>query len=75
MSPVPELDYSLLYHERTVRSVANSTRRDAEELLRLAGDIPIHTEVEEFPLEAANEALLLLKRSQIRGAGVLVIGG
>jgi propanol-preferring alcohol dehydrogenase len=73
MSPVPELDYSLLYHERTVRSVANSTRRDVEELLRLAGAVPIHTEVEEFPLEAANDALLHLKRSQVRGAGVLVV--
>lgn len=75
MSPLPEMDYSLLYHERTVRSVANSTRQDARELLRLAAEIPIHTTVEEFPLAAANEALLRLKRSQIQGAGVLVVEG
>jgi propanol-preferring alcohol dehydrogenase len=75
MSPIPELDYSRLYQERTVRSVANSTRQDARELLRLAAEIPLHTAVEEFPLQAANEALLRLKRSQIQGAGVLVVGG
>jgi propanol-preferring alcohol dehydrogenase len=73
MSPIPELDYSLLYWERTVRSVANFTRRDAEELLQIAAEIPIHTTVQTFPLEAANEALLALKRSEIDGAGVLVV--
>ncbi len=75
MTPIPELDYDrLLYWERTVRSVANFTRQDAEELLAVAGDIPIHTTVQTFPLEAANEALLALKRSEIDGAGVLVVG-
>ncbi len=73
MTPIPELDYSLLYWERTVRSVANFTRRDAEELLQVAAEIPIHTTVQTFPLEAANEALLALKRSEIDGAGVLVV--
>ncbi len=72
LDPIPELDYgALLYGERTVRSVTASTRRDGEELLALAPEIPIRTEVESFPLEAANEALLRLKRSEIRGAGVL----
>jgi propanol-preferring alcohol dehydrogenase len=75
MSPIPQIDYdSLLYHERTVRSVANSTREDAREFLRLAADIPIRTEVETFRLEEANQALQAVKDSKIRGAGVLVIG-
>lgn len=72
MSPIPELSYDqLLYHERTLRSVANSTRRDVEELLALAAEIPIATEIETFPLERINHALLKLKRSEIRGAGVI----
>ncbi len=73
MSPIPEMDYSLLYHERGVKSVANSTRKDAQELLRLAPTIPIRIEVEPFPLDGANRALLLLKESKVRGAGVLVL--
>ncbi len=73
MSPIPELAYHLLYGERTVRSVANSTRRDAEELLRLAAEIPIHTDVEQYPLEEANAALQRLKRAQVQGAAVLYI--
>ena len=72
MTPIPEIDYgALLYHEKTVRSVANSTRRDAEELLRMAAAIPIRTQVQTFPLEEANRALRLLKQDRIRGAAVL----
>jgi alcohol dehydrogenase, propanol-preferring len=72
MTPIPELDYQEhLYYEKTVRSVANSTRKDAEDLLELAGKISIHTEVQEFPLAEANRALLLLKQGKIQGAGVL----
>jgi propanol-preferring alcohol dehydrogenase len=72
MTPIPEMDYDkYLYHEKIVRSVANSTRKDAEELLKLAAKIPIHTEVQEFPLDEANRALLLLKQGKIQGAGVL----
>jgi len=73
MSAIPELCYELLYGERTLRSVANFTRRDAEEFLRLAGDIPLHTEVEAFPLARANEVLERLKRSEVRGSAVLEI--
>ena len=73
MSPIPQMDYALLYDERSVRSVANSTRRDAQDLLRLAEEIPIHTEIQAFPLEEANRALQLLKAGQIRGAAVLDI--
>ena len=71
MTPVPQLDYSLLYEERVVRSVANSTRQDAREFLELAAEVPIHTEVTEFALEDANVALQQLKAGSINGAGVL----
>jgi propanol-preferring alcohol dehydrogenase len=74
MSPIPEMNYGLLYHERTLRSVANSTRDDARDLLQLAATIPLHAEVETFPWAEANRALQLLKAGQINGAGVLQIG-
>jgi propanol-preferring alcohol dehydrogenase len=73
MTQVPPLDYGLLYHERVVRSAANSTRDDVRECLRLAAEVPVRTEVETFPLEQANEALAAMKQSRIRGAGVLNI--
>jgi propanol-preferring alcohol dehydrogenase len=73
-SPIPPIDYPLIYGERVVRSVANSTRRDARELLQLAADIPIETDVQVYPLEQANEALIALKHGGIRGAAVLEIG-
>ena len=56
-----------------MRSVANATRRDAQEFMQLAAQIPVKTEVQAFPLEEANQALLMLKRSEIKGAAVLVI--
>jgi alcohol dehydrogenase, propanol-preferring len=71
MSPIPSLDYNLLYHERVIRSVANNTRRDGEDFLRLAAEIPIHTQVQEFPLAEANQALKDLKNDAVRGAAVL----
>jgi propanol-preferring alcohol dehydrogenase len=73
MSPIPEMAYALLYGERTVRSVANATRRDAQELLGLAAEIPIHSDVELYTLEEANAVLQRLKRSEIQGAAVLQI--
>lgn len=73
MSPIPALEYELLYHERVLRSVANSTREDVRSLLRLATEIPIRTEIEPFQLPEANHALQNLKASKIHGAGVLVI--
>lgn len=73
MTPIPEMEYKLIYEERTLRSAANSTRGDVRELLELAGRIPIRTEVETFPLEEANEVLLKLKHSELRGSGVLVM--
>ena len=72
MSPIPELPYELLWGERVVRSVANLTRNDGREFLALAPRIKVQTVVEEFPLEAANEALARLKSGSLRGAAVLV---
>jgi len=72
MSPIPQMPYGLLWGERVVRSVANLTRRDGEELLGIAAQIPIHTVVETFPLLAANEALSRLREGQLTGAAVLV---
>ena len=75
MSPIPEMDYDrYLYHERRMLSVANATRRDGEELLQAAAEIPIKTTVRAYPLEAANEALADLKAGRIDGAAVLKIG-
>ena len=71
MSQIPTLDYSLLYHEKVIRSVANSTRQDARQFLALAGEVPLKTEVQLFDLGQANQALQALKKSEIRGAGVL----
>jgi len=74
ITPIPELDYAEhLWYEKEVKSVANVTRRDAVEFLPLAAEIPIMPEVQEFGLEEANEALILLKEGKIRGAGVLSI--
>jgi alcohol dehydrogenase, propanol-preferring len=74
VNPIPELDYAqLVWHEREIKSVANVTRRDALEFLPLAAQIGIKPEVREFPLEQANEALLLLKQGKMHGAGVLRI--
>jgi propanol-preferring alcohol dehydrogenase len=76
MSPIPEMDYdSYLYQERKMLSVANATRRDGEELLRAAAEIPVRTTVKAYPLDAANEALADLKAGRIDGAAVLEIGG
>jgi propanol-preferring alcohol dehydrogenase len=71
-TPIPELDYAEhLWYEKEVKSVANVTRRDAQEFLPLAAEIPIVPETQDFRLEEANEALILLKEGKIRGAGVL----
>jgi propanol-preferring alcohol dehydrogenase len=76
MSPIPEMDYmDYLYHERTLRSVANATRQDGEELLKVAAEIPIRTTTTAFPLEEANRALKLVKDSAIDGAAILKISG
>jgi len=74
MTSIPEMDYvKYLYHERILRSVANATRKDGEELLQIAAEIPIKTTTQSFPLEEANKVLQLLKKSKIDGAAVLKI--
>ena len=73
MSPIPSFPYLLIYHERSIRSVANNTRQDGHDFLKIAAAIPIHTEVQAFPLDQANQALQALKQDGIRGAGVLKI--
>jgi alcohol dehydrogenase, propanol-preferring len=74
MSDIPAFPYDLLWGERTLRSVANLTRRDGEEFLGLAPLVPVRTEVESFPLERANEALARLRAGGLRGAVVVVPG-
>lgn len=72
MSDIPTFPYRILWEERVVRSVANLTRRDAEEFLALAPKIPVSTTVELFPLEQANDALSRLRVGQVTGAAVLI---
>jgi propanol-preferring alcohol dehydrogenase len=72
MSDIPSFPYRILWGERVIRSVANLTRRDAEEFLALAPKVPVRTETELFPLAEANEALDRLRTGRLRGAAVLV---
>jgi len=74
MSEVPSFSYDLLRGERTLRSVANLTRQDGEEFLQLAPKVPVRTEIREFRLQEANEALQHLRAGELRGAAVLKIG-
>jgi alcohol dehydrogenase, propanol-preferring len=73
MSPIPELDYELLYGERVIRSVANNTREDGQNFLIEAARAEVKTHIETFPFEKANEALIALKHDAIRGAAVLEV--
>jgi propanol-preferring alcohol dehydrogenase len=73
MSPIPSFDYALLWGERTLRSVANMTRRDAEEFMALAAAAPVRAQYRTYPLEAASDALLAIKQDDVRGAAVLAV--
>ena len=73
MSPIPSFGYELLYQERVIRSVANNTRQDGKDFLRVAAEIPIRTRVQLFSLSEANRALNALKNDAIEGAAVLKI--
>jgi propanol-preferring alcohol dehydrogenase len=73
MSDIPSFPYEILWEERVLRSVANLTRQDGEEFLELAPKVPIHTQVNPFPLSAANEALDALRSGKIEGTAVLVV--
>ena len=72
MSDIPSFPYHILWGERVIRSVANLTRRDGEEFLTLAPQVPVRTSTEVFKLEQANEALARLREGRITGAAVLV---
>ena len=71
MSDIPSFPYEDLWGERTLCSVANLTRRDGEEFLRLAPRVPVHTAVTRYPLERAGDALEDLRRGRLRGAAVV----
>jgi propanol-preferring alcohol dehydrogenase len=71
MSDIPSFPYELLWLERSIRSVANLTRQDGEEFLALAPRVGVRAEVEDFPLEQANEALNRVRRGELQGAAVL----
>jgi propanol-preferring alcohol dehydrogenase len=72
MSDIPSFPYRLLWEEREVASVANLTRRDAQEFFAIVSKTPIKTTVVRYPLERANEALADLREGRLRGAAVLV---
>ncbi|MCG8380414.1 MAG: alcohol dehydrogenase catalytic domain-containing protein, partial [Proteobacteria bacterium] len=72
MSDIPGFPYDILWGERTVKSVANLTRRDGEEFLKLMDKIPVKTETQTFPLRDANKALEQLRSGQVQGAAVLI---
>jgi propanol-preferring alcohol dehydrogenase len=72
MSDIPAFPYTILWMERSIRSVANLTRRDGDEFLSLAPRIPIRTETTTLPLSQANEALARLREGRLTGAAVLV---
>ena len=72
-SPIPKFDYSLIYGERMIRSLANNTHVDGREFLLEAARIPVQTHVQTFPFDQANEALIALKNDAIRGAAVLLM--
>ena len=73
MSEIPAFPYELLWHERTVRSVANLTRADGEEFLALAPRVPVRTQVRAYPLSEANHALSDLRGGSVEGAAVLTV--
>jgi propanol-preferring alcohol dehydrogenase len=73
MTDIPSFPYDLLWEERVVRSVANLTRRDADEFMALAPQVPVRTEIEVYPLAEANDVLARLRRGEVRGAAVLAI--
>ena len=75
MSEIPAFPYEILWGEREIVSVANLTRRDGEEFLRLAAQVPVRTAVATFPLGQANQALAQVREGRINGAAVLLCGG
>ena len=75
MSDIPSFPYEILWHERSVRSVANLTRRDGEEFIPLAARCPSRPSIQVYPLAEANRALDDMRHGRVRGSAVLAIGG
>jgi alcohol dehydrogenase, propanol-preferring len=73
MSDIPSFPYNILWEERVIRSVANLTRTDGEELLKVAPKVPVKTEITKLPLNKANEALDKLRDGKVEGAFVLTM--
>ena len=74
MSDIPAFPYSLLWEERQLRSIANLTRKDAEDYFPLARRVPVQSRITTYPLAMANMALADLRRGAVHGAAVLVMG-
>ena len=74
MTDIPSFPYRLLWEERSLRSVANLTRQDGEEFLKIAPLVPVKTAVNAYPLQDANQALADLRSGKLDGAAVLTIG-
>jgi propanol-preferring alcohol dehydrogenase len=75
MSDIPSFPYEILWHEHSVRSVANLTRLDGEEFIALAPEVPVETEIQVYPLAEANAALDDVRHGRVRGTAVLSVGG
>ena len=73
MSDIPAFPYSILWGERSIRSVANLTRADGDAFLALAARVPVRTVIQRFPLDQANEAMRRLRHGELQGAAVLVM--
>ena len=73
MSDIPSFPYKILWEERMIRSVANLTRKDGDEFLKLVPKVPIKTETQVFPMQKANAALDNLRAGKVQGAAVLVM--
>ena len=73
MSDIPSFPYHILWEERIIRSVANLTRKDGEEFLKIAPKVPVKTQTQLYHLQEANEALNDLRNGNIHGAAVLVM--
>ena len=74
MSDIPSFPYELLWGERSISSVANLTRKDAAEFMKIAPEVPVRTTTQPFPLEQANEAIDRLRKGELEGAAVLTLG-
>ena len=75
MSDIPSFPYEILWHEHSVRSVANLTRLDGKEFLGLAPEVPVRTEIQLYELGDANRALDDMRHGRVRGTAVLKVGG